>query len=150
MELKEQAGIDFRDEYDRMNTALLIKEEYDTQLEAKGPGKRDEVLNIIASKIPGKDKKHVEDYLKFLEFVDLVLEALDRETKQSASADAGGTAGSSTGSPSASPTSSPGGGNTVLRSFGGPSRSTSNGRNVGFGASRSPARTQSRNRWRRR
>ena len=79
MELKEQAGIDFRDEYDRMNTALLIKEEYDTQLEAKGPGKRDEVLNIIASKIPGKDKKHVEDYLKFLEFVDLVLEALDRE-----------------------------------------------------------------------
>jgi RNA polymerase-binding transcription factor DksA len=79
MELKEQAGIDFRDEFDRMNTALLIKEEYDTLIQAKGPDKEDEVLNIIASKIPGKDKKHVKDYLKFLEFVDLVLEALDRE-----------------------------------------------------------------------
>ena len=79
MELKEQVGLSLRDEYDRMNTALLIKEEYDALLEGRGQGKEDEVLTIIASKIPGKDKKHVKDYLKFLDFVDLVLEALDKK-----------------------------------------------------------------------
>ncbi len=79
MELKEQVGLSLRDEYDKMNTALLIKEEYETLLEGKGPGKESEVKNIIASRIAGKDKTHVSDYLKFLEFVDLVLEALDKE-----------------------------------------------------------------------
>lgn len=79
MELKEQVSLSLRDEYDKMNTALLIKEEYDTLLAGKGPGKENEVLNIIASRITGKDKKHVSDYLKFLEFVNLVLIALDKE-----------------------------------------------------------------------
>ena len=79
MELKEQVGLSLRDEYDYMNTALLVKEEYDNLLEGKGPGKEREALNIIASRIEGKSIKHVEEYLEFLMFVDDVLEILHLE-----------------------------------------------------------------------
>lgn len=79
MELKEQVSLSLRDEYDYMNTAMLVKDEYDNLLEGKGPGKESEVIKIIASRIEGKDPKHVQEYLEFLKFVDVVLEQLDKE-----------------------------------------------------------------------
>jgi hypothetical protein len=79
MELKEQVGLSLRDEYDFMNTAMLVKEEYDNLLESKGSGKESEALNIIASRIEGKSIKNVKEYLEFLSFVDDVLEILHLE-----------------------------------------------------------------------
>lgn len=79
MELKEQVSLSLRDEYDYMNTAMLIKDEYENLLEGKGLGKENEVIKIIASRIEGKDSKHVQEYLEFLKFVDIVLEQLDKD-----------------------------------------------------------------------
>ena len=79
MELKEQVSLSLRDEYDYMNTVMLVKEEYDNLLAGKGPGKENEVLKIIASRIEGKDSKHVQEYLEFLKFVDEILEQLHKE-----------------------------------------------------------------------
>ena len=54
MELKEQVGLSLRDEYDFMNTAMLVKEEYDNLLESKGPGKTGITLPITpqSNKLP--------------------------------------------------------------------------------------------------
>lgn len=78
MELKEQVSLSLRDEYDYMNTAMLVKEEYDNLLDGKAPGKKSEefAIKIIASRIEGKATKHVREYLEFLNFVDEVLEQL--------------------------------------------------------------------------
>lgn len=79
MELKEQVSLSLRDEYDYMNTAMLIKEEYDNLVDEKGPGKESEALKIIASRIEGKGLKQVQEYLNFLNFVDEVLFTLHLE-----------------------------------------------------------------------
>ena len=79
MELKEQVSLSLRDEYDYMNTAMLIKEEYNNLLADKAPGKENEALKIIASRIEGKDTKQVQEYLEFLKFVDEVLEQLEED-----------------------------------------------------------------------
>lgn len=76
MEIKEQVSINLRDEYDYMNTALLIKEEYDNLILQKGEEKKKQVIKIIASRIAGKSDKSIHEYLDFLEFVDSVLDML--------------------------------------------------------------------------
>jgi len=79
MELKEQVSLSLRDEYDYMNTAMLVKEEYDNLVAIKGPGKESEALKIIASRVEGKGIKQIDEYLKFLNFVDMILEILNLE-----------------------------------------------------------------------
>ena len=79
MELKEQVGLSLRDEYDYMNTAMLVKEEYDNLVAVKGPGTESEAIKIIASRIEGKGIKQVSEYLEFLKFIDLVLGILQLE-----------------------------------------------------------------------
>lgn len=76
MEIKEQVSTSLRDEYDFMNTALLIKEEYDNLLAQKGDEKKDQVIKIIASRVEGKQSSAIKEYLEFLEFVDAILETL--------------------------------------------------------------------------
>ena len=76
MEIKEQVSANLRDEYDYMNTSLLIKEEFDNLLAKHGDDKRDQVIKTIASRIEGKGTKSIVEYLDFLEFVDAVLEQL--------------------------------------------------------------------------
>jgi len=76
MEIREQVSLSLRDEYDFMNTSLLIKEEYDNLIAQKGDDKKDQVIKTIASRIEGKGPSAINEYLDFLEFVDLVLEQL--------------------------------------------------------------------------
>ena len=77
MEIKEQVSSELRDEYDYMNTSILIKEEFDNLLAEKGKGKEKQVIKTIASRIEGKGEVEVTKYLKFLEFVNHVLELLE-------------------------------------------------------------------------
>lgn len=76
MEIKEQVSSSLRDEYDFMNTAILIKEEFDNLIAQKGDDKKEQVIKTIASRAEGKGTSIINEYLGFLEFVDLVLEQL--------------------------------------------------------------------------
>ncbi len=76
MEIAEQVSVSLRDEYDYLNTAMLIKEEYDNLIQQKGEGKMVQVISQIASRIEGKGPKAIEEYLEYLDFVNHVLKIL--------------------------------------------------------------------------
>ena len=62
MEIAEQVSVSLRDEYDYLNTAMLIKEEYDNLIQQKGEGKKVQVISQIASRIEGKGPKAIVEY----------------------------------------------------------------------------------------
>ncbi len=79
MELKEQVSKDLRDEYDTMNSAILVKEEYENELAIKGPGHEEEVKKILAGTMEGRNVKKINELLDFADFVDQVLIQLKLE-----------------------------------------------------------------------
>ena len=88
MEIREQISKDLRDEYDFMNAAMLIKEEFDEEMlkRAKPSTKpkeklvlRDEIISEIAADAARQKTTDVIKYLDFMDFVDQVLTHLKRE-----------------------------------------------------------------------
>jgi hypothetical protein len=87
MELREQVSEDLRDEYDEMNTAMLVNQQFQAQYNKKvkpsmSPKKKvnlkKRVISEIASVTAGKGIKKIEGYLEFMEFVDQVLIAMEK------------------------------------------------------------------------
>ncbi len=88
MEVREQISKDLRDEYDFMNAAMLVKEEFDSEMLKRAnasikPKERKNLKEIIISDIATDAAKQkpsdIKKYLDFMDFVDQVLESLKRE-----------------------------------------------------------------------
>ena len=88
MELREQVSEDLRDPYDFMNAAMLTTEEFDDAFNKKirpsMSGKKranlkETVIKDIAAQAAGLKVSKINDYLEFMNFVDDVLAAMNRD-----------------------------------------------------------------------
>ena len=88
MEVREQISKDLRDEYDFMNAAMLVKEEFDSELlkRAKASIKpkekiklRELIIRDIATDAARQKPSDIQKYLDFMDFVDQVLIHLKRD-----------------------------------------------------------------------
>ena len=88
MEVREQISRDLRDEYDFMNAAMLVKEEFDSEMLKRAkpstPPKQkaalgELIISEIASDAARQKPADIKKYLEFMNFVDQVLEHLKRK-----------------------------------------------------------------------